>query len=89
MDTSLCKLQEIVKGREAWCAAGHDVTGSDTTERLKKKVPPPWKGSLIRLGWLVAILIQGLVHQCFMLISLYFTIGLPYFLMEHFRESKH
>ena len=40
MDTSLCKLQEIVKGREAWCAAGHDVTGSDTTERLNKSTPP-------------------------------------------------
>ena len=29
MDMS--KLQEIVKGREAWCAADHGVSESDTT----------------------------------------------------------
>ena len=30
MDMSLSKLREIVKAREAWCAAGHGVTKSQT-----------------------------------------------------------
>ena len=30
MDMSLNKLQETVKGREAWCAAVHRVTKSQT-----------------------------------------------------------
>ena len=41
MDMSLSRLKEIVKDREAWSAAVHGVTNSQTIERLNNKARKP------------------------------------------------
>ena len=41
MDMSLTKLQEMVKGREAWRAAGHGFAKSWTQQRDRATIKSP------------------------------------------------
>ena len=49
MDTSQSKLWEIVKGREAWCAAVHGVAKTQLSEQTNSKAD----------GWTVLVSLGG------------------------------
>ena len=56
MDMNLSKLWEIVKDREAWCAAVHGVTKSQMmTEQLTLSRRPEVIAFQARVGWLYRI----------------------------------
>ena len=49
MDMNLSKFQEIVKGREAWCAAVHGVAKTQLSEQTNSKAD----------GWTVLVSLGG------------------------------
>ena len=66
MDMSLSKLQEMVKDREACCAAVHGVTESDTTQWLNNKTGAgyfPRRSPVLIVSW------NGIERSQWMLLS--------------------
>ena len=58
MDMSVSKLQEMVKDREAWCAAVHGLPKSQTRlnnniHKLNQKARKYFKAAKVYLKWLV------------------------------------